>query len=358
MAHELQNRFSGLVLEKLKKELVLKDGIVFNNDYEGDPKAGVVKVPVRNADVEARSYDKVNGISAESSSTSYESIYINNDKAVNEIIDGYDSVAVPDGIVAERLNSATYALQRALDNDGASELVAGGTKQFLAAVTPSNIYETVVDTRKVMSKANIPNDGRRYLLVTPECYSLMLKDTVNFIRQSDLSQKMVEEGAIGKYAGFVLYEWNDSTVGLLYIAGHPKYASRVKEWQVPVYLSDLKDSDKYVGACAVKGRMVYAHKVLNKDAVMAVFSPEQLTLNASSAGVGKTVVAVTASGLGTLKYRKAPAERAVFGQSTTAGFSTFSSGSTQINAASGEVIEIVEVDASGNVKRAGYCLAI
>ena len=40
MAHELQERYSSLILAKLRKELVLKDGIVFNNDYEGDPVAG------------------------------------------------------------------------------------------------------------------------------------------------------------------------------------------------------------------------------------------------------------------------------------------------------------------------------
>lgn len=35
MAHELQTRYSDMVLAKLRKELVLKDGVVFNTDYEG-----------------------------------------------------------------------------------------------------------------------------------------------------------------------------------------------------------------------------------------------------------------------------------------------------------------------------------
>ena len=33
MAHELQERYSSMVLAKMRAELVLKDGIVFNNDY-------------------------------------------------------------------------------------------------------------------------------------------------------------------------------------------------------------------------------------------------------------------------------------------------------------------------------------
>ena len=357
MTHELQDRFSGLVLEKLRKELILKDGIVFNNDYEGDPKSGVVKIPVRDAEVLARDYDKSVGLSANSSSTSYISVTVNNDKGVNEIIDGYDAAAVPDGIVAERLNSAAFALQNSLDNDGASELIVNGKKVYLSAMTPQTVYETVVDTRKMLSKANVPNDGKRYLLVTPDCYALMLKDTTNFIRQSDLSQKIVESGAIGKYAGFVLYEWNESTVGLMYIAGHPKYAARIKEWQVPVYLSDLKDSDKFIGACAVKGRMVYAHKVLQSDAIIPVFSPEQLTLSPASDGAGKTVVTVSGFS-GTLKYRLAPSERAVFGMSTASGFTALTSGTTAITASSGTIIEVVEVDSGSKVVKSGYTAAL
>jgi hypothetical protein len=42
--HTRQDRYSSLVLAKLRQELVLKDGIVFNNDYEGNPTAGAVKV--------------------------------------------------------------------------------------------------------------------------------------------------------------------------------------------------------------------------------------------------------------------------------------------------------------------------
>ena len=56
MAHEKQERYSSLILVKLRKELKLKDGIVFNNDYEGDPVAGAVKVPVRDDEVAVSDY--------------------------------------------------------------------------------------------------------------------------------------------------------------------------------------------------------------------------------------------------------------------------------------------------------------
>ena len=44
MAHALQERYSKLVDEKLRATLVTKDNLIFNNRYEGDPKAGMVKV--------------------------------------------------------------------------------------------------------------------------------------------------------------------------------------------------------------------------------------------------------------------------------------------------------------------------
>lgn len=62
MAHTAQDRYSDLVLAKLRAELVLADGFVFNNDYEGDPKAGAVKVPTRDTEVTVSSYDKAKDI--------------------------------------------------------------------------------------------------------------------------------------------------------------------------------------------------------------------------------------------------------------------------------------------------------
>ena len=57
MAHTAQERYSSLVDEKLRNTLVTKDNLIFNNRYEGDPKAGKVKIPVRDTEVEVKSYN-------------------------------------------------------------------------------------------------------------------------------------------------------------------------------------------------------------------------------------------------------------------------------------------------------------
>ena len=127
MAHEAQERYASLMMQKLRKDLKLKDGVVFNNDYEGNPTAGAVKIPVRDTEVPVSDYDKANGIKGSSGSTGYETVVVSKDKAFNEIIDGYDAASVPDKIVAERLSSGTYSLALAMDTDGGNALLAGST---------------------------------------------------------------------------------------------------------------------------------------------------------------------------------------------------------------------------------------
>jgi hypothetical protein len=351
MAHTLQERYSKLVLAKIRKELVLKDGVVFNNDYEGDPKAGAVKIPSRDTEVQVSDYDKANGVTASAGSTSYVTMTIGKDKAVNEIIDGYDAQAVPDDLVADRLDSAGYALAAAEDTDGATVLVAGGTVVNVVSLTKDNVYDTIVALRTAMSKDNIPNDGKRYLLVVPDVLALILK-APEFIKASDLGDAVVQTGAIGKIAGFLVIEWNDKTANLSMIAGHPKFATRVREFAVPVHIQDLSGSGDYIGASAVQGREVYDHKVLRSKAIRAVFSPGALTLAAASSDAGKTVITVTESATSAFKYVKNPSACAAYGDAYVG--TSLTSGTTKIAVAEGDIIEVADLDSDGKVKNVGY----
>ena len=237
MAHTLQERYSQLVDMKLRALLVKKDGVIFNNRFEGDPKAGAVKVPVRNTEVTVNDYDKQNGSNATHGDTTYLTVAIDKDKSVNEIIDNFEAEAVPDNLVADRLDSAAYSL-----------------------------YESVVGVRTTMSKANVPTD-RRFLLVTPDVYALLLTSP-EFVKASNLGDAVVQTGAVGRIAGFNVYEDNTLTeASTEFIAGHPDWCTRVNEWQVPVHLQDINGSGKYIGASAVQGRRIYAHKVTNKKAL-------------------------------------------------------------------------------------------
>lgn len=132
MAHANQERWSKLVDAKLRNQLVTRDNAIFNSRYEGDPKSGKVKIPVRDTEVEVKAYDKANGIDPKAGTTTYLDLDIDHDEAVNELIDGYDAASVPDGIVADRLDSAGYS--QALSIDKASlEALQGATGANICA---------------------------------------------------------------------------------------------------------------------------------------------------------------------------------------------------------------------------------
>lgn len=354
MAHEAQQRYSDLVLAKLRSELVLADGVVFNNDYEGDPTAGAVKIPVRDAEVEVSDYDKANGISLSNGSTTYDTMVIDKDKAVNELIDKYDAASVPDNLIADRLDSAGYSLAHRIDTDGATTLLAGSTVTNVAQLSAATIYSEIVNIRTAMSKANIPNDGRRYMLVTPDTLALLL-NCPEFIRSTSLGDDTVTKGMVGKIAGFKVIEWNDTTANLAMIAGHPRFATRCHEWAVGIKVQDLNESGKYIGACAVQGRRVYAHKVLRSVAIRAVYAPGSLTITLASSDAGKTVATVTAGNTGsTYAYKLNPSSRATYNETSSAYDGTsLTSGTTKIEVSEGDVLEIVNLSSS-KVVAVGY----
>lgn len=279
MAHTLQERWSKLVDEKLRSTLVTRDNAIFNSRYEGDPKAGKVKIPIRDTEVAVKAYNKASGIDPSAGTTTYMDLDISYDDIVNELIDGYDAAAVPDGIVAERLDSAGYSMGLLVDQrsigvlEAAGTLVSGGAavSSTKTACTADTAYKEALAARRTLSRAGVPNDGKRWMLVSPEYLEVLMQDS-RFVKQCDMSQELVQTGAVGKIAGFVVYETSnmdyESTTRVSgkkttteFICGHPNWCHRVMEWQVPIHLQDLNGSGKYIGASAVQGRKVYGIKV-------------------------------------------------------------------------------------------------
>lgn len=267
MPHTARERYSELVDAKLRATIVKRVGVICNNRYEGSPKAGAVKVPVRDTEVAVADYNKKTGTAMTHGDTSYLTVNIDKDKAVNELIDGFDAESVPGKLVADRLDSAGYSLALQMEQDASAELVSGGTAlESTAALTKSTIYEAIVDARTQQSEAHVPTDGR-WLLVAPATYALLLKSP-EFVKASDLGDAVVQTGAVGRVAGYTVFE--DSTLGekVDFIAGHPNWFARIEEWTEPVAVNDLKGSGTFIGACAVQGRKVYAHKVTKAQTIL------------------------------------------------------------------------------------------
>ena len=105
------------------------------------------------------------------------------------------------------------------------------------------------------------------LAVTNDVYAILLKSP-EFIKASDLGDKVVQDGKVGKIAGLPVYETNnipdDSKVE--YIIGNNVFCHFVDEWKVKVSVNDLKDA-KHIGASAVQGRRVYGCMISREETV-------------------------------------------------------------------------------------------
>lgn len=297
MAQELVTEYGKIVDAKLRASLVTKDNFILNTFYEGLPTAGAVKIPVRDDECTAGDYSTTSlGTNAINyGNTHYITAVLDKDKFVNEYIDGYEAEAVPDNIVADRLDSAGYSLALSEDQDALKTLVNGADGKDRAgvafaegdvrhektgavsgvALSKTNIYETIVGLMVALDEAKVPAEGR-YLIVTPAVYALILQDD-HFIRQSQLSQEMLMSGACGMIAGFAIYKSNylgtlkaNTNKDVQILAGHPLFATRVEAWKKEPYLQDLSGDMNVVGGSAVKGRMVFTHEVTKPQAFALV----------------------------------------------------------------------------------------
>lgn len=264
-AHEAQERYSNLVLAKLRKTAIFVS--LFNNRYEGTPTAGAVKIPVRDTEVAVGDYDKSKGGDLTESSTTYETLNIDKDKYVNELIDGYNAESVPDNLVADRLDSAGYSMGITLDSELVNLIVTGGTASTNTdALTKDTIYETIVDEITPLKKLGLRIE-EMWLAVTNETYATLLK-CPEFVRATQMGDDVVKNGQVGRIAGLDVYETNnipdDSKVD--FVIGNRVFCHFVDEWKVPVAVNDLKDA-KHIGASAVQGRRVYGRKISRANTV-------------------------------------------------------------------------------------------
>ena len=270
--HTAQERYSSLVLAKLRKTAVFVS--LFNRKYEGKPTAGAVKIPVRDTEVVVGTYDKAAGGELKTGTTTYQTLAIDKDKYVNELVDGYDAASVPDNLIADRLDSAGYAMGISLDTDLITLLTTKGTaSKNTTALTKDTIYESIVDEVAALKKKGL-NPTEMWLAVTNETYAMLLKSP-EFIKASDLGDNVVQNGRVGRINGLDVYETNNisDTLKVEYIIGNNVYCHFVDEWMVPVTVNDLKDG-KHIGASAVQGRRVYG---------AAVSKPETVTVKKKAA---------------------------------------------------------------------------
>lgn len=269
--HELQERYASDILALIRKRLATVDSVVFSTDYEGDPKAGAVKVPVRDSEVVVGDYNILTGVTLTQSATEYLIITLDNDKAINELIDGFEASAVPDNIVAQRINSGAYSLYLTIDTDAITTLETEGTTSsntVAITVAANNAYEFFMTEQLALDTADIPRFGERFAIVSPTFLSAIKQDE-NF--QSPASDAVFNgiklNGLVGIVDGVPLIMSNNMASDSEFILGNRTWCQRVMEWKIDPYLADLSNTSTHVGASALKARKIYKHIVTRTTAV-------------------------------------------------------------------------------------------
>lgn len=261
--HERQERYADAIVKLMRPALKIRN--TFGRDYEGSPKAGAVKVPVRALDPEVRDYDVKNGIAPSQSATTYLTIPVDNNKGINELIDGYEAVAVPDNLIAQRLEAGAYATSKALEESAISAL-KGGTASEQDDCTEANVYSNILKDIAILAKKGV-DKNRMYVAIAYETETLLLTDEKFSNTASQIGAELAREGVVGRINGVnVITE--DLGEGVEYIVYGTDYAQAVDEFTSLPHIVDLEGSANYVGASALKGRMVYASAVTNKEAVI------------------------------------------------------------------------------------------
>lgn len=265
--HERQERYANAIVKLMRPSLKIRS--TFARDYEGKPVAGAVKVPVRNTDVAIKDYDVKSGVGLSQSATTYLNVAVDNHKAINELIDGYEAEAVPDNLVAQRLESGAYTIAKTLEADAIAQLLTG-TLSTQADCTADNVYSNIVKDIAILAKKGVPKE-RMYVAIDYATETLLLTDEKYSNTASQIGAELAREGVVAKINGVKVIVQDlgtdSSEKPIEYIIYGIDWCQAIDEWMIAPTINDIKDGE-HIGASALQGRMVYADKVTNTKAVI------------------------------------------------------------------------------------------
>lgn len=288
-----RTEYGKIVAAKLRQELVTR--ALANTNYRGDAAtAAAVMIPVT-PEFSVSNYSKTN---IASNAVSYDTngwiaSIIDNDKFINEYLDGYDLNTLPYDEKANAMDRAAYALAKSVDShfltvlqnaiegkDKAGQTYGSADPRYqktgtISALGQADIYDKLVELYAAQTKKGVPTRNR-WIYVAPDGLAAILSSN-KAIRQSDLSQEIVAKGAVAMIAGYEVYTSGQltgtataagaqSATDILLIAGHPDYITRMDAFKVEPNWYDGNTDANIVGGVLLKGREVFSHDVTSPDA--------------------------------------------------------------------------------------------
>lgn len=283
--------WSNKLLVNLNKSLRYAQEGVVNRDYEGDIAAfgSTVKINAIGR-VTVGDYSKNTDMGAPQTLTDAQSVLtISQQKFFNFQIDDVDQAQQNPKVMARAMVESAYALANTADqfvaaqyvDISASNYVGGGTdtnplelyptvdaSPRVNAVGQSQAYEAIVDASTVLDENDVPEDGR-WVVVPPWVEGQLLKDQRFVSFGTGDNRATLENGVIGRVAGFTVLKSNnvpvttngDGTKVYHIVGGHNmmwSYAEQVSE--IDAYQPEKRFGD------AVKGLHLYGAKVVRPNA--------------------------------------------------------------------------------------------
>ena len=271
--HERRETYANEVLAMAKSKVNIYED--FSTDYEIDGATGQINVPTRSAEVTISDYDVLNGVELTQSATDYVALPIDQNYAINELIDGYEAEAVPDNLRANRIEAAGYSMGLKKENLAISQLVSKGTTSTdKDALTEADAYKKIASEIANMKKRNMEVASMR-VVVSADTELLLLTDDKFANTSGQLGAELVREGVIGKINGVAVKPNYLLPENVEFIVYDKRFAQKYEVWSVEPSINNLADG-KHIGASALQGRQVGGLMVTNKLGVQVKTNGEEL----------------------------------------------------------------------------------
>jgi hypothetical protein len=233
---------------------------VANLEVEGTVGFETVKVYVNDLATIAN-YVPGTGVSLTNDGSSYVDINTKQEKAINELLDGYTVETAPADLVASRLEAALVRMGEQMDTDALAAMVADGSVGVSGSgpkPTVATIYADILGLKKLLDEAKAPREGR-FLIVTPEMENLLLNTDSKVILNTQRGDGIITDGFIGRVAGFDVFSTVLLPAGTNMIAGQKRGFAFKEGWKIPPRRQNLDGSGQFIGDSAVQGRIAYVY---------------------------------------------------------------------------------------------------
>ena len=259
--------WSARLLQGLEKSHVATN--LVNRDYEGQIRNQGDKVNINTlSDVAIKTYTPNSDIaSPDDLTTTKQQLEITEADYFNIQLDDVDRVQAAGELMDTAMRNVAYKMNDKTDSFILGKIASGvasgniiGTTEIPIQVPKNNIYESIIEMRTKLDKANVPTSGRT-IIIPPEIYALLLQDE-RFVKSDAVAgQNVLVNGLVGRVAGFDVFESNnvvyDTNNKFWKVTAQVRTATTFAEQIVKTeaYRMEKRFSD------AVKGLHVYGAKV-------------------------------------------------------------------------------------------------